>query len=174
MGELDVAENAARWAVFLDPTDKASRARLRDIGVHAGGSPQPSEEVPPLGTIWIEPASHRSLPLQQVGVHVARIVTSHVGSAADLNIIKRSRAVGLGHGLTVRIREIEDDGRIKGEIILVDEDMDKVDDEKFELTSSEARLSARDVPPIVTQRLSKTIDGLLERLRLELRKDRSR
>ena len=74
----------------------------------------------------------------------------------------------------MRIREIEDDGRIKGEIILVDEDMDKVDDEEFELTSSEARLSARDVPPIATQRLSKTIDGLLERLRLELRKDRSR
>jgi len=173
-GHLDLAEDSAKWAVFLDPTDTASRALLQDILARKGASLDESLKTRPSIGIWVESASHRSLPLQYVGVHVARIVASHVGATPGVRIIARPRDGGIASGLAVRIRELEDDGEIKCELILFDDQMQELDSKRFELSALEAGLAARDVPPIATQELSETVDRLLERLRLRLRDDRSR
>lgn len=123
-----------------------------------------SAEASSTPSVWIGTAEHASLPLQYVGNHVARLVASHVGES-EMRIVPRPYDLGLAYGLSISIRDVDDDGGISGEMQLSNMDRERVDRERFELTSQEAQLSARDNPPQPPQRLRAVIDTLLERIR---------
>ena len=164
MGRLDLAESSARWAVFFDPSDPAMRALLQEIVARKTGSPATSPERGPSVSVWVEPADHASLPLQYVGAQVARIVAGYAGDASGIRIVRRPYDHGIAYGLSVSIREIAEDGTIRGELVLSSKQMERLDSKAFELMALEAQLSARSMPPQATEGLRRTIDPLLERM----------
>lgn len=167
LGLPDLAERSARWAVFLDPVDAKARVLFEEIRAssssdQAAESPLQSESIE---RIWIQPAEHSRLPLQYVATHVARMVAASVSSAFDAQIIARPFDLGVAPGLSVRIRGIQDDGSIDGEIVLLSREMEQLDRQRFELSEADAQIAAQDTPPAAAGELVGAIDRLMQRLR---------
>lgn len=162
-----VAEESARWAAFLDPIDPAVRRLAKEMAARRGTRLDP----PPPGadgiavSLWVDAASHDTLPRQQAATEVARIIAAHLAGVADVRLVRRPTTPGLAYGLAVRVRDIERDGEIKAEVALIDEQGEAHRRKRFEISDAEAGFSARDAPPRPTSAMAEAIDELLDRLR---------